>query len=224
MQPLAWRGAALPVALALTLLVSTSVVLAASDGDSPESGTRAEVRNAQPPREERPEVAARGRTIAGQEYVVRSSWGAGTLGDPTGRVLCVEVSFGDLPSGPPKGDRIASAEACFDPHHRELSSTASQLFVDPVTGKPTDVGSRFVFGVASDDVAAVRVRGPNGRRRGLEVLDVPETSAKIFAGSAAPSGPGRAEVVGVDAAGRAIASQPLKFAGHAKVEGVAATR
>lgn len=194
--------------------VGAAVVVAQSDDGNPEAGSVDELRYASPRRTSPPRVVAHGTTDAGQPYILRTS--------RADAQLCLEVEYGPYPGTPDASDpdrhqgpiaSLRTSEVCVDPE-QPISASIGQLFVDPETGEVTKKPQRFVYGVVTDRARHIQLRSPGAGARELALADVPDSSVKVFAGSAPrDAGVGQAAVIATGSSAAEIAEHPLPFIG-----------
>lgn len=192
--------------------VPVAVVMAnAIDGPDVDEGGAAH-----PPRTGPSKVVASGITDDGQRYVVTTSWSAQKFPDGS-RELCVAIEYhGQADAAHRKPAPPATSEICALPGDSPIVWTLDEVFVDPQTLKPLDQPRRFVYGLVTDQAAAVRVRGPNGNDRKLDTSKLPDAPGKVFAGSAPEGASGWAEVTAESETGADLASREIKFHGLAR--------
>jgi hypothetical protein len=195
------RDALLPslaIGAALIALPAAGVIASSEPGDDWEDGPR---------RTSDVTEVERGVTAAGKAYAVEVSRAEGGL-------LCVALRFDGARGGP--GAPVVSlsnSEMCVDPEQQPVAAALGQLFVDPYTGKPSDRPQRFVHGIAASGAERVVIEAPNGESAPVDLIDLPGTAAKAFAGDVAPGETtvGAGVVVAKTRSGDVLGRQPLRF-------------
>jgi hypothetical protein len=172
-----------------------------------------------PPRAGPPKVVASGITDDGRRYFVRTSWSAQEFPDGS-KELCISVEYRgrvDDPDRPP-----VTSEICALPDADPIIWTMDEVFIDAQTQQPLDKPQRFIYGLATDRAATVRVRGPNGKDRKLATAELPDAPGQVFAGSAPEAGTGSARLTAETGSGLELAQRSITFHGLARVPAPAA--